>query len=146
MISALQSLFKKFKRLVTYSLVGAVNTLVDYTVFAVLFELLSFSSGVSQTAGFLSGSVCGYMLNSRVTFRQGKGRSRAQWAQYVGIDVILAFLSSAFMNYLSLLGINVYIIKIMITVIVFFLHYTLYKYVVFRIKKEDDRNDGQGAS
>ncbi len=127
----------RFRRLISYGIAGVLNTLLDYAVFAVFYELLHTGAGVGQAAGFLSGSVCGYLLNSNITFREGKGRTRAQFAQYVGVDLVLLAISSAAMDFLEGRGLNAYAVKIAMTAVIALLHYTIYKYLVFRIKKED---------
>ncbi len=129
--------FHRFRRLISYGIMGVLNTIVDYVVFAIVYDLMHFGAGVGQASGFITGSVCGYLLNSNITFREGKGRTRAQFVQYVGVDFVLLAISSAAMEYLEGLGFNAYIVKLGMTAVIALLHYTIYKYVVFRIKKED---------
>lgn len=123
--------------MISYGIVGVTNTLVDYGVFALCYELLGLPISLSQGVGYLSGSVCGYLLNSNVTFREGKGRTRLQWLQYFGVDIGLSLVSGAVMHWVERQGLPVYLIKIAMTLIVAFAHYIIYKYVVFRIRKED---------
>lgn len=137
MIEFVKMLFHRFRRLISYGIMGVINTLLDYAVFAVFYDLLHFGAGAAQAAGFLSGSVCGYLLNSNITFREGKGRTRAQFVQYVGVDLVLLGISSSAMDYLDGRGLNAYIVKTAMTAVIALLHYTIYKYLVFRIKKED---------
>lgn len=137
MTEHVKRLLHRFRRLISYGITGVVNTLVDYAVFAVFYELMRFGAGVGQAAGYMAGSVCGYLLNSNITFREGKGRTRAQFAQYLGVDLALLGISSAAMEYLDGAGLNAYIVKTAMTAAVAILHYMIYKYLVFRIKKED---------
>lgn len=137
MTEYIKGLFCRFRRLISYGITGVINTLLDYAVFAVFYDLLHFGAGVGQAAGYMSGSVCGYLLNSNITFREGKGRTKAQFVQYVGVDLVLLGISSAAMDYLDGLGLNAYIVKTAMTVVIALLHYAIYKYLVFRIKKED---------
>ena len=139
MIELVKKLFFRFRRLISYGIVGVLNTLLDYAVFAVVYDVLGLGAGLGQAAGFLSGSVCGYLLNSNITFREGKGRTRAQFAQYVGVDVALLAISSVAMEHLDGRGLNAYVVKLVMTAVIALLHYTIYKYVVFRIRKEDAR-------
>ena len=85
----------------------------------------------------MCGSVCGYVLNSNFTFREGKGRTKGQFFQYVGVDIVLALFSGWLMQLASGAGINAYLAKIVLTVVIMLLHYIIYKYIVFRIKKEE---------
>jgi len=131
-------LFYKFKRIIIFGVVGVLNTAVDYAVFALCYELIHVPVGISQILGYMSGSVFGYFMNSNFTFREGKGRTKAQGAQYIGIDVALTILSGGFMHWVEMMGWPVYAIKIFVTVAVAVIHYLIYKFVVFRITKEDD--------
>ncbi len=139
MTQRILALLRRFRRLITFGFVGVLNTLVDYLVFALCYELLGLHISLSQVTGYAVGSVCGYFVNSNLTFREGKGRTKAQGAQYIGIDVVLTLLSSAFMRWVELMGWPVYVFKIVMTVAIALIHYILYKYVVFRIGKEDSR-------
>lgn len=138
MIELIKKLFNKFRRLIIFGIVGAMNTLVDYAVFALCYELIHVPVGIAQIVGYMSGSVFGYFVNSNLTFREGKGRTKAQGAQYVGIDVALTLLSGGFMHWVEAMGWQVYLVKIFVTVAVAVIHYIIYKFVVFRITKEDD--------
>jgi len=137
MIQWIKKLIHRFRRLVTYACMGVINTIVDYAIFALCYELFHVPISISQATGFISGSVCGYILNSNVTFREGKGRTRAQFIQYVGVDVVLTVLSSGVMHWVERAGLPIYLIKILMTGAITLIHYTIYKYCVFRIKKED---------
>lgn len=137
MIAWIKKMLYRFRRLITYGIMGVINTVLDYAVFALCYELLHIPISVSQAIGFICGSVCGYLLNSNVTFKEGKGRTRAQGVQYVGVDVVLTFISSAVMHWVERAGLPVYLMKIAMTAVITVIHYTVYKYCVFRIKKED---------
>lgn len=134
-------LLRRFRRIIIFGFVGVLNTLVDYGIFALCYELLHIPIAVSQFLGYMSGSLCGYFMNSNVTFREGKGRTKAQSLQYIGIDVVITVLSGAFMHWVERQGWPVYIIKIFVTVAVAAIHYIIYKYFVFRIGKEDSANE-----
>jgi putative flippase GtrA len=133
----IKKLFFKFARLIKYGLVGIINTLVDYGVFTLVYQLAGLEAGPSQILGFMCGSACGYVLNSNFTFREGKGRTKGQFFQYVGVDIVLALFSGWLMQLASGAGINAYLAKIVLTVVIMLLHYIIYKYIVFRIKKEE---------
>lgn len=139
MTQRILALLRRFRRLITFGLVGVLNTLVDYLVFALCYELLGLHISLSQVIGYACGSICGYFVNSNVTFREGKGRTKAQGLQYIGIDVVLTLLSSAFMRWVELMGWPVYLFKIIMTVAIALIHYIIYKYFVFRIGKEDSQ-------
>ena len=140
MIDLIKRLFTRYRRLISYGIVGCINTVADYLAFSLLYYLIGVSVELSQIAGFLSGTCVSYLLNANVTFKEGKGRTRAQFIQYIGFDVVMAALSSWFMGWAELnIPIPVLYVKIAVTITVAIIHYTIYKYVIFRIKKEDGR-------
>ena len=140
MINLIKKLFARYRRLISYGIVGCINTVADYLAFSLLYYLISAPVELSQIVGFLSGTCVSYLLNSNVTFKEGKGRTRAQFIQYIGFDVVMAVLSSWFMGWAEKhIPIPVLYVKIGVTIAVALLHYTIYKYVIFRIKKEDRR-------
>lgn len=137
----IKGLFRKFRRIISFGIVGVLNTLVDYLMFALAYELIGIPIAVSQFLGYMSGSVFGYFANSNVTFREGKGRTKAQALQYFGVDIVLTVLSGVFMHFVETHGLPVYIFKVILTVAVALIHYIIYKHFVFRIKKEDSCNE-----
>ena len=133
----LYRLVERMHRFLTYAFMGGINTAVDYIVFYLLYKLFHVPIELSQAIGYLSSSAHGYMLNSNLTFLEGKGRTRGQFFQYVGLDVLLLVLSSLFMGWMERIGAPVYLMKLVVAVTVGVIHYTVYKLFVFRIKKED---------
>lgn len=134
----IKKMLHRYHRLISYGLMGVINTGVEYVIFYLLYRLVRLPIEASQALGYLSGSVCGYFLNSNVTFREGKGRTHGQFIQYVGLDLVLAALSSGAMGLVENLGWPILPLKILITACVSLIHYVVYKYFVFRIKKEDE--------
>lgn len=130
-------LIKRYHRMLTYGFMGCINTAVDFIVFWLLYGLVGAPIELSQAAGFLCGSANGYFINSMTTFSEGKGRTKGQFFQYVGVDVILTLLSSFYMGWMEESRLPVIVTKIIVTVGTGVLHYIIYKFVVFRIRKED---------
>ena len=140
MIDLIKKLFARYRRLIVYGVVGCINTAADYLIFSLLYYLVGVPVELSQTAGFLTGTVVSYLLNSNITFKEGKGRTRAQFIQHICVDVLLTASTSWFMGWAEKhIPIPVLFVKIGVTIAVALIHYTIYKYVIFRIKKEDGR-------
>ena len=130
-------LVKRMHRMLTYAFMGCINTAVELLVFYLLYELLRVPVEISHGVGFIAASAHGYMLNSNLTFTEGRGRSRAQFIQYVGVDVVLALVGSFFMGWIENLNAPVFLVELAVAVVTGLIHYTIYKFLVFRIKKED---------
>ena len=135
----IKKMLHRFHRLISYGIMGVINTGVEYIIFFLLYRLVRLPIEASQALGYLSGRVCGYFLNSNVTFREGKGRTRAQFIQYVGLDLLLAGISSYVMGVVERKGWPILPLKILITACITLIHYIVYKYFVFRIRKEDEK-------
>ena len=134
---SLYSLIVRMHRMLTYIFMGIVNTAVDYIAFYLLFGLFRIPIEWSQGLAFVTAAAHGYLLNSNLTFTEGKGRTRGQMIQYVGLDVILTILSSWFMGWIEQFEVSVLLMKTGVTIVTGLFHYVVYKFVVFRIKKED---------
>lgn len=133
----LYDLIVRYHRFLTYAFMGVLNTAVDFIVFFLMFRLVKLPIEICQGLGFLCGSVNGFILNSNLTFLEGKGRTRGQFFQYVGVDLVLFLLSSWTIGQLEDLGVPVLLNKVLITLATGLIHYVVFKLVVFRIKKED---------
>ena len=139
MINWIKKMLHRYHRMITYGFMGVINTGVEYSVFYLLYRLAGLPIESSQALGYLCGSVSGYFLNSNVTFREGKGRTHAQFIQYVGLDLALATISSVVMGVVERRGLPILPLKILVTACITLIHYVVYKYFVFRIKKEDEQ-------
>ena len=129
----------RFHRLWTYGFFGCINTAIDYGLYALLYYVLGVPVLIAQAVGLICGSSNGYLLNSSITFEEGRGRSRGQYFQYISVDVILAILTGLFMSWAeSRIAVPSIVLKIPVTLAATVIHYVTYKYVVFRIRKEDD--------
>lgn len=130
-------LVQRMHRMLTYAFMGCVNTAVEFLVFLLLYRLLNVAVEISHGAGFICASAHGYMLNSNLTFTEGRGRSRAQFIQYVGVDVVLTVVGSFFMGWIENLNAPVLLVELAVAVATGLIHYVVYKFLVFRIKKDD---------
>ena len=133
----LLDLVVRWHRMLTYGFMGCINTAVDFLVFVLLYRLVGLPIELSQAAGFISGSAHGYFLNSNTTFTEGKGRTKGQFFQYVGVDVVLTLCSSFYMGWMENGRLPVMLTKLIVTVATGILHYIIYKLLVFRIRKDD---------
>ena len=133
----LQRLVERMHRMLTYGFMGCVNTGVQLLVFYLLYNLLHVPVEISHAVGFLCASAHGYMLNSNLTFTEGRGRSKGQFFQYVGVDVVLTIVGSLFMGWIENIKAPVFLVEACVAVVTGLIHYVIYKLLVFRIRKDD---------
>lgn len=83
-------LFQKVKfillsrQIFRFFLVAVIATLVNYSIFFILFEFLHLYYLLSSGIGFLSGVFLGYFLNSKYTFKITE-RSRKRMVKYYAV-------------------------------------------------------------
>jgi len=148
----LRELISKFRRFITFSIVGVVNTLVDMLCFAVAFSLIGLSDGVSQAVGYCCGIACSFLLNRRFTFHDGQRRLWGQILLFIAVNLVSMGISILLIRLITdwlalgaqlpLLGwlvrteLHVYLAKCFVTVAVMLINYFGYKYFVFRVDEK----------
>ena len=135
-----EGFIERFHRLWTYGFFGCINTAIDYGLYSLLYYVLDVPVSIAQAVGLICGSSNGYLLNSTITFEEGRGRTKGQYFQYVGVDIVLALLTGAFMQWAEThIDLPMILIKVIMTAVVTVIHYLVYKKLVFRIRKDERR-------
>ena len=140
----LKKLIRRFRRLIMYAAVGCVNVAIDWGVFTVVTELLHATPPVGHAAGYVFGMTSNYLLNRNFTFRDGNGGSLArQLPLFILVCVVSLTVTTLLMRWLTDLGLNKYIAKIIVNALSITINYLGIKYLVFRIRdhKEETRNE-----
>ena len=133
-----EGIIVRFHRLWTYGFFGCINTAIDYGLYALLYYVLGVPVLIAQAVGLICGSSNGYLLNSSITFEEGRGRTKGQYFQYVGVDIVLAVFTGAFMQWSEThIDLPMILIKVFMTGFITVVHYLVYKKLVFKIRKED---------
>ena len=129
----------RFHRLWTYGFFGCINTAIDYGLYALLYYVIGAPVFLAQAVGLICGSSNGYLLNSSITFEEGRGRTKGQYFQYVGVDIALAFVTAGFMQWAEThVALPMILVKVCMTGFSTVIHYIVYKKIVFRIRKDED--------
>jgi putative flippase GtrA len=135
MIVKFKELFIKYKRIIIFAVVGGINTLVDVGVFTAFKELTGIPSWYCQALGYTAGVICSFVINQKVTFRDGeKGNLFYKLLRFVVINTISLGISVFGMKLMVSGGMNDYIAKAIITVVTMVINYIGYKTFVFRVK------------
>ena len=133
-----EGFIERFHRLWTYGFFGCINPAIDYGLYSLLYYVLGVPVSIAQAVGLICGSSNGYLLNSTITFEEGRGRTKGQYFQYVGVDIVLALLTGAFMQWAEThIDLPMILIKVIMTAVVTVIHYLVYKKLVFRIRKDE---------
>ena len=133
-----EGFIERFHRLWTYGFFGCINTAIDYGLYSLLYYVLGVPVSIAQAVGLICGSSNGYLLNSTITFEEGRGRTKGQYFQYVGVDIVLALFTGAAMQWAEgRVPLPMILVKVCMTGFITIVHYIVYKKVVFRIRKDE---------
>src|SRR3970040_1364197 len=77
------------KRFAKFAIVGAIGTVVDYSVFNLFAYLLGLEEVIAQGISFTAAVTSNFILNRAWTFRDSRSkRLRVQLAQYVLVNTV----------------------------------------------------------
>ncbi len=135
-IKNVRSLIIKYKRVILFLIIGGINTAVDFLVFTAADQFTSLAVEYSQACGYVAGLVSSYVLNQAVTFRDAKkGDYFLKILRFITVNAVSLGVSMYGIKLLTLLGLNKYAAKVIITVVTMAINYIGYKLFVFRIKE-----------
>lgn len=81
------------RQLLKYGIVGISNTVITLAIYALCTDALGVQYEVALTLGFVCGTVNGYVLNRRWTFRVASGSHARAVKRYTGVQ-LLAYLTN----------------------------------------------------
>lgn len=94
------------RTLLVFLCVGCVATLLNYSVFSLLFVILQTNYLVASAVGFISGAVLGYILNKSLTFKDTSSFSLKVFMSYIAVNVVSLSLSLILLEVLVRSGVN----------------------------------------
>lgn len=124
----------RFKHLSRFSMIGVINTLIDFTVFSILHSLFGVSYVLSQGLGYSIGVANSFILNKKWTFSDRKANKKSihEFFQFVVVNLISLIITMMAMNLLvESLNLNVYISKVLVTILAQVTNFLGYKLWVF---------------
>lgn len=124
----------KFKGLSRFSLVGVLNTLIDFVVFTMFNSLFGFNYAVSQVAGYSFGIVNSFIFNKNWTFENKDVHKKTvnEFLKFILINLISLTITIIFMRFfIKNFNLNVYAAKIIVTFIAQITNFLGYKLWVF---------------
>ena len=137
--SILERLFSpEIVRLIRFTLIGGINTAVDYGVFFLLHTLLSVGSLIAQVISFSSGVICSYFLNRHFTFKAQNKMTTSEVIKFVILNLI-AMGSSVLVVWIceTYLGISPYIAKLASMLVSFTINYIGNRFFIFKAQVDN---------
>lgn len=124
----------KFKRISRFSLIGVLNTAIDFVFFTIFNSLFGVNYAVSQVIGYSLGVANSFVFNKKWTFQSGNTSKKLykELFQFIVVNIISLSVSVIFMKLLVKdYSLNIYISKIIVTLIAQITNFLAYKLWVF---------------
>lgn len=133
-------MWNKFREFILYAIFGCINTLIDFLVFTGTHELLHLPTELSQVCGYMAGLISGFFFNRNITFKkEGSSNFALQVVKFILVNAVSLGTSTLLISVLEKAGLNEYIAKVLVQIVVILINFFGYKFFVFRRKKE--KND-----
>lgn len=124
----------KFKDISRFSIIGVLNTLMDFAVFTIFHSFFEVNYAVSQIVGYSFGVINSFVFNKNWTFgdRNANKKTAHELLQFIVINLISLAVTIIFMKLLiKNLELNVYVAKIIVTFVAQITNFLGYKLWVF---------------
>ena len=124
----------KLKHLSRFSMVGVANTLVDFVIFTMIHSLFAVNYTASQALGYSFGVVNSFIFNRRWTFedRSANKKTVNELLQFIVVNLVSLIITMVAINLLvKNFNLNVYVSKIIVTIIAQITNFLAYKLWVF---------------
>jgi len=128
-------LYAKYVQLIRFGIVGVINTGVDFAVFTLLNAAFGVEPLICQIVGYSAGIANSFVMNKLWTFESKKSNISTQFQLFKFVLINLVSLGLSLLGLKILNGyfeINIYIAKVIVTVLAQIVNYLGYKVWVFR--------------
>ena len=127
-------IFGKLRHISRFSMVGVMNTAVDFLMFTLCQSVFGIGYSISQIIGYSFGVINSFILNKKFTFddRKVSKKTFQELLQFVIVNVVSLCVTIIAMNVLIVsLNKGVYLSKILVTLLAQITNYLGYKLWVF---------------
>ncbi|OBR89805.1 MULTISPECIES: GtrA family protein [Clostridium] len=135
LIKTMDSIFNgKLKLLSRFSATGVINTIIDFAVFTLCQSVFGLHYTISQVIGYSFGVVNSFIFNKKWTFEYKSSGKKVirELSQFAIVNLISLIATLVFMKFLiNDFNLNVYLSKIVVTLIAQVINFLLYKIWVF---------------
>lgn len=127
-------LYGKLKHISRFSVVGVINTLIDFIVFTTSCGLLGMNYTASQVLGYSFGVANSFILNKKWTFEDTNSHKKTlqEIVQFLVVNLVSLAVTVLAINFLvKSMGLNIYAAKVVVTVIAQAINFIGYKLWIF---------------
>lgn len=126
-----------YKNLFKFALASFSGFIVDYLVYALaLLAMASMPTGlrliIANTVARITSSVCNFSLNKKLVFQNTDSVSRTGAGYFILVIALFSFDTALLFVFHQLLGINLYLVKIVVGTLLFFVSWFIQKRIIFR--------------
>ncbi|BCZ45436.1 cell wall teichoic acid glycosylation protein GtcA [Clostridium gelidum] len=118
-----------------FSIVGVLNTLIDFVTFTIINSWFGINYTTSQISGYSFGVVNSFIFNRNWTFEDKDANKKIvhEFLKFIIINLISLIITIIFMRILiKRFNLNVYIAKIIVTFAAQITNFVGYKLLVFK--------------
>ncbi len=129
---------KTSAKLVSFALVGVVNTAIDFGIFILCYKLVGLPLIASNVLAWLVAVSCSYVVNTLTTFRAESGRvlQRRHYINFV-LSGVLGVVASTTVLVVASSFVQVLFAKLLSILVGFLVNFTMSNFVVFRPRKSE---------
>ncbi len=128
--------YKKFRNLILYGIIGSFTSFLDFCVFTVLTSFVGFHYLLANCISVLVGITTSFLLNRSYNFKV-KDHSKKRFAIFLSVGLSGLVLSNIILYVgIDLMQVNELIVKLASIVLVVGFQFLLNKFVTFKLKFE----------
>jgi len=131
---------KRIIELIKYSIFGGLTTAINLALFAIL-ELAGMNYILASSISYVVAVVINYFFNKQYVFstaKKSKKESRTQFIKFLSMRFISLGIENALLYLLvSVIGIQVYVAKITLSIVIILLTYVANKRIIFKKHEEN---------
>lgn len=123
---------KEITMLITYNLIGLMNTAIDFCLFFVFTKLFYIPITIAQIFSYSAGMINSYFMNRKHTFKSNKSVNLIEFISFLGINIISLTISTIVLNQMVVLVNNLFISKTIATLFSLAINYLGQRFITFR--------------
>lgn len=136
LFTKLSELYRKYKEIFWYLVVGGLTTLVSYGTYALFFSLCGLNATWSESLSWACAVLFAYPTNKLLVFENHSKNILKEFCSFVLSRVATGVFGVVFMwLFVDILALNGYLMKAISSIVILVLNYVFSKLITFRKKK-----------
>ena len=128
--NTLKDSYRVYKQIIKFSLSSIMSFIIDY-IFYSIFIILIGSLTISNVLARIISATTNYLINKNIVFKSNRKTSKT-FVEYFLLASLILILNTLLLNIIVKAGINLFIAKIIVEIILFILSWTIQKKEIFR--------------